>query len=281
MTARAHRIATGNARLSTPPSDAVAASFDAIAPVFDIQLENETTVQIRQKVYRLIESLINPGDTILDINCGTGIDAINLSGKGYRVTGIDISPGMISEAKKKIAALFPGGPEFSVGSYERISPADCPPVDLAFSNFGGLNCTRNIRLVSERVASVLRPGGYFIGVIMPTFSLWEFLSYILRFRLSDAFRRSRTSVPATGFGALTFPVYYHSVSSVRRAFARDFSVRRIIGVNILSPTPQSAGFYREHRFLSAFLSTVDSAIESLPIVRRAGDHFIIVLRKKS
>lgn len=47
------------------------------------------------------EYLTNPEMRILDVGCGTGRHAINLATKGYKnVTGIDLSPGMISAAKK-------------------------------------------------------------------------------------------------------------------------------------------------------------------------------------
>ena len=38
---------------------------------------------------------------ILDLGCGTGTHAIKLTKRGYKVTGIDVAPVMIGEAKKK------------------------------------------------------------------------------------------------------------------------------------------------------------------------------------
>jgi len=42
--------------------------------------------------------------TILDIGCGTGSLSVVLAGLGYTVTGIDVSPSMISLAQTKAAA---------------------------------------------------------------------------------------------------------------------------------------------------------------------------------
>lgn len=42
--------------------------------------------------------------TILDIGCGTGSLSVVLSGLGHRVTGIDVSPSMISIAQAKAAS---------------------------------------------------------------------------------------------------------------------------------------------------------------------------------
>jgi ubiquinone/menaquinone biosynthesis C-methylase UbiE len=61
---------------------------------FTQNTENEVNWMIR-------EYLPNPEMRILDVGCGTGRHAINLATKGYKnITGIDLSPSMISTAKK-------------------------------------------------------------------------------------------------------------------------------------------------------------------------------------
>ena len=42
-----------------------------------------------------------PGARILEINCGTGNDAVFLARSGMHVTATDISPMMIEETKRK------------------------------------------------------------------------------------------------------------------------------------------------------------------------------------
>jgi SAM-dependent methyltransferase len=44
-----------------------------------------------------------PGATILDVGCGTGRHARELTRRGFRVTGVDVSPGMLAEARRKAA----------------------------------------------------------------------------------------------------------------------------------------------------------------------------------
>ena len=43
---------------------------------------------------------LEPGMTILDVGCGTGRHSIELARRGYRPTGIDLSAGMLAEAKR-------------------------------------------------------------------------------------------------------------------------------------------------------------------------------------
>jgi cyclopropane fatty-acyl-phospholipid synthase-like methyltransferase len=48
----------------------------------------------------LIEELgLEPGSAVLDIGCGTGRHCVELARRGYRATGVDLSPGMLAEAR--------------------------------------------------------------------------------------------------------------------------------------------------------------------------------------
>ena len=72
--------------------------FDSYAP----QYMNEAfTADSVREVEFLVEVLDLPaGAAILDVGCGTGRHAVELARRGYRVTGLDISAGMLVEAAK-------------------------------------------------------------------------------------------------------------------------------------------------------------------------------------
>ena len=72
--------------------------FDGHAPVY---MDNCFTKNTVNEVDFLVEELrLKPGATILDVGCGTGRHAIELARRGYMVTGVDLSSGMLAEAKK-------------------------------------------------------------------------------------------------------------------------------------------------------------------------------------
>ena len=49
------------------------------------------------------ELCIVPGMAILDVGCGTVRHAIELAQRGFRVTGVDVSKGMLNEARQNAA----------------------------------------------------------------------------------------------------------------------------------------------------------------------------------
>ncbi len=72
------------------------AFFDAHAPIYEKNAFTKSTIP---EVDFLLEELsLPPGGSILDVGCGTGRHAIELAKRGYAVTGIDLSLGMLARA---------------------------------------------------------------------------------------------------------------------------------------------------------------------------------------
>jgi cyclopropane fatty-acyl-phospholipid synthase-like methyltransferase len=72
--------------------------FDHHAPKY---MDEVFTKNTAEEVEFLIEELQLPeGGAILDVGCGTGRHAVELAKRGYRITGIDLSLGMLAEAKR-------------------------------------------------------------------------------------------------------------------------------------------------------------------------------------
>lgn len=76
--------------------------FDDHAPKYD---ENCFTKNTIREVDFLVEELgLPPSATILDVGCGTGRHAVELARRGFAVTGLDLSAGMLMEARKRAEA---------------------------------------------------------------------------------------------------------------------------------------------------------------------------------
>lgn len=74
----------------------------------------------RSKTAELINELVNPNinDVVLDLGCGTGKQIIELSQKVKLAIGVDISDGMIRQAKENIKNVKMHNIEFYIGTFE-------------------------------------------------------------------------------------------------------------------------------------------------------------------
>jgi SAM-dependent methyltransferase len=106
---------------------------------------------------------INPGDTVLDLGSGAGVDvfrAARLVGQEGRVIGVDFTPDMIDLATANAAKAGLDTVEFRLGEIERLPVAD-GTIDLALSNCV-INLVPDKRAAFSEIHRVLAPGGRFV-----------------------------------------------------------------------------------------------------------------------
>ena len=104
---------------------------------------------------------IDGGSRVLDLACGTGTHCISLAKRGYEVAGVDISPGMISEAKKKAGEAE--NPTFAVQDMRNLDLNRTFDVVLCmFGGFGYLNEDGDLDRLFTGLKKHLRRGGLFL-----------------------------------------------------------------------------------------------------------------------
>lgn len=104
----------------------------------------------------LIELLApRSGERILDLGCGTGDLASEITDRGAFVVGMDYSQEMISRAKEKYPSLT-----FITGNGENFNLS--APVDAVFSN-AALHWMTNAEDTLSSVYNALKPGGRFVA----------------------------------------------------------------------------------------------------------------------
>lgn len=94
--------------------------WDAEALVFDDEAHHALEEPAMRAAWAAVLSAALPAApaTVADLGCGTGSVSVLLAQLGYQVTGIDVSPAMVSRARAK-AARFGVSVEFEVGDAAR------------------------------------------------------------------------------------------------------------------------------------------------------------------
>lgn len=103
---------------------------------------------------------LRPGDDVLDLGCGGGIDLILAAkavGPEGRAIGLDFLPEMVERSRRHAAESGAGNVEVLEGEMEAIPLPDAS-VDVVVSN-GVVNLSARKTRVLYEIARVLRPGG--------------------------------------------------------------------------------------------------------------------------
>ncbi|MEO8406042.1 MAG: class I SAM-dependent methyltransferase, partial [Chitinophagaceae bacterium] len=195
------------------------AAFDGMAAEYDASFSKGLIGKLqRAQVRRRLSAFLKDKKSlnILEINCGTGDDALWLSSLGHHVLATDASGCMIKEAKNKIALMTGALPEFRQCAFQDL-PAllTYEQFDLVFSNFSGLNCipAGELEALGRTLDYVVKPGGHIAAVIFGKYCCWEMLYYGFKFKFSNIFRRwkKKGSVTILKEEAIQ-PVYYYSTN---------------------------------------------------------------------
>jgi SAM-dependent methyltransferase len=113
----------------------------------------------------LIESrAIAPGRT-LEVGCGTGTNAIYLAQHGFEVTGVDIAPAAIEQARAKARGLC----RFETIDFLNETPPGAPfPFVFDRGCFHAFDEDRERARFAENVAAALVDGGVWLSLIGST-----------------------------------------------------------------------------------------------------------------
>jgi SAM-dependent methyltransferase len=290
--------------------------FDAMAADYDRSFtESQIGALMRQAVWRRLDARFRPGDRVLELNCGTGEDAVYLARRGVRVLATDIAPAMLEVARAKVArAGLEDLVEMRQLAIEELAATrdtrhetrdtrhetwgDSPvsglrslvsglwspglpvsrsdPFDGALSNFGGLNCVADVRGVADGLANCLRPGGWALLCVMGPLVPWEWAWYLRRGQPAKAFRRLRRG--GVVWRGLT--IRYPSIGAVRRAFAPAFRLRRVSAVGALVPPSYAESWALRRGRLLERLGRWERRLAAWPPLPWLADHYLLELERQ-
>jgi len=263
-----------------------ATTFDVLAGNYDVAFTESLIGQAQRRMsYKWLRPLLaqKSGMQLLEINCGTGADAIWMAQKEHHVTATDASPAMIEKAKRKITiAPLPNQPEFQTCSFEELQVTfQDRQFDGIVSNFAGLNCAApsTMENVANQLQQLLRPGGFLAVVLFGKYCLWETMYYLLKAQPTQAFRRwsnGKVMVPLSP--TVQQPVYYYSIKKFTRLM-RPLQLIEKRPVGLCIPPSWMEGYMQRHRRFFKGLIKAEDRIGGAPLATSLADHAFLLFKK--
>jgi SAM-dependent methyltransferase len=218
--------------MSTPPIEQIKASMRSTWMAGDFGVVART---IAAGAESFVDALHIPaGSRVLDIATGTGNVALPAARAGATVTGVDIAPNLLVQARDRAAAegLTIA---FDEGDAEALPYPDAS-FDIVLTMFGAMFAPRP-ELVASELARVLKPGG------LLAMANWNPASFTGKmFKVGSAHVPPPPGIPA--------PVLWGDDTTVRERLASSFTGIRTTLIPIMFDLPTSpAGavdFFRKY-----------------------------------
>ena len=267
--------------MSQSPLDTIAEAFSRTAEKYDsFAVDHPHLTRMRNKVYSHVARYVPPGARILELNAGTGTDAVQLAQRGYFVHATDIAPGMLNRLPDKVNQLgLQERVTMETRSFLALEDVQGTPFDAIFSDLGGLNCIPDLTPVIQQLPNILKPGGIVTWVLMPHICLWE-MAEVFRGNFSLALRRLSRGKVRANLEGLNFDVYYFSPRQVIRWFGKDFELLALEGLSVITPSAESKNFAKWYPRLYRALCWLDDKLSSHWPWNGWGDFYILTMRYK-
>ncbi len=271
-------------QVDTKNEKKVAFAFSQQAASFDDLYSGNIIIQYkRQRVRNHLMKYLKPQSHILELNAGTGEDAVFLANQGHRVHATDLSSGMKQKMQQKIlAAGLNSQVTTELCSFTKLETLSLQgPYDCIFSNFAGLNCTDGLDKVLRSFDRLLKPGGIVVLVILPKFCLWETLLLFAGKGKTATRRFFGSRGRKAKIESNTFTCWYYNPGFVKKTLKDNFKVLETEGLCTLVPPSYIEGFPQKHSKIYSWLCKAEDRLKNKWPWKYVGDYYIISLRKQT
>lgn len=259
-------------------------AFDSVAADYDGPRGNNDQIQdMRRDMWQSLDAVFPRPCRLIDLGCGTGLDAVRMAKLGHVVTAADWSPRMVQRTcgraeREQVADRVRS---IAIGAHELQRLDGAGQYDGAYSNLGPLNCVPDLGDVSRECARLLKPGGALVFTVIGRYCPWEMAHYLRRRRWARAtVRFARHVVPVT-MNNHTIWTRYYGPGEFYRAFKQHFALEYYRGLCVFLPPPYLTWIREQHPAWHERLRRLDRRVSGWPLLRGLGDHFLIVMKKRA
>jgi SAM-dependent methyltransferase len=251
-------------------------AYDAAAPDYDRQVQGDSWM--RNVLWDRYARLFCAGQTVLDVGCGTGIDAVFLAQRGIRLMGLDSSPTMLAQSRAKLAAAeLEDLVDLRVMDIARIGSLPPAAFDGIICAFAALSTIAALDEFAASAAHLLVPRGILVVHLLNRWSLWEWLGLLRSGRFGAARRLGRNPVRVFMIGGRPVPHYLHHPGAAYAHFQSRFALRRAYGIGILRP-PHTVK--RIPSVIVGGLDRLERPLRGLRPIRDWGRFFVLELERR-
>lgn len=260
--------------------DTIDEGFSSIYEEYEaMSANNFIDIYRRNFIRNQVELYLKPNHKILEINSGSGIDAVYFAKKGNPVLATDISSQSEKFIQEKIKTLNLVNLEFQKCSFTELINLKKGKFDYIFSNYGGLNCIDDLKTVFDQFDDLLNPNGYISLVIMPPLYPFEMMTFLKGNK--KAFRRLGKNGTVANVENQKIETFYYSPNQVKKAIGQKFKHIKTSNIGTFYPSAHYKSF-NKYKTITSALIRFDQWINKFPIIKKGiGDYFIITFQKKN
>ncbi|CUT02459.1 class I SAM-dependent methyltransferase [Candidatus Kryptobacter tengchongensis] len=202
--------------------------WDLYASIYDENRRHEE--YLRNTNLNILKTYFRPGQTLIEIGCGTGIEAKEMIKHGCKVVLTDVSFEMLKVAKTKVGsnAQVINLPAEYIDSFKI-------KFDGAYSSFGVINCMTNVSSFFQKLHSILKPGSLFIASFINRWYWGDFLFFL--FGITNYLKKR-----LNGWGHITLNgkeydviARFYSLNDIKRFSKSYFVIKKVYALPFLLP----------------------------------------------
>lgn len=256
-------------------------AFDSYSENYDAHFtETHTGWLQRKRVWNYLKQF-SPDEfpAVLELNCGTGEDAVWLAKRGFNVCASDLSEGMVNVTKAKAAKTNLNIIAKKSDMREITAAFPGQKFNLIFSDFGGLNCLspEQLKTLSTDLSKMLLPNGKLVFVIMGRKCRWERFYFKRKGEIEKANRRLKTDSVMAEINGASFPVWYYSPEEFANYFSASFSLITTKPIGLFLPPSYLDSWFKNKKLLLSLLGFCEKLF-SFSTWSDKADHYLIEMK---